>query len=127
MAGSLAPSGLEQAFADVPRLFFTLPLSGEIMARSIIRAHRELWAVLIAFLLLGGVYSTVTPLFEAPDEIQHYFHIKHIADGKGLPVLRPEEEVLYGQEGGQPSLYYALGALTTFWIDTDDAEGLLDY
>ena len=97
------------------------------MARSIIRAHRELWAVLIAFLLLGGVYSTVTPLFEAPDEIQHYFHIKHIADGKGLPVLRPEGEALYGQEGGQPSLYYVLGALTTFWIDTDDAEELLEY
>lgn len=97
------------------------------MTRSVLSAHRGLVAVLLAFLLLGGVYSTVTPLFEAPDEIQHYFHVKHIADGKGLPVLKPAGEALYEQEGGQPALYYLLGALATFWIDTDDAEGLLDY
>ncbi|MDH4209255.1 MAG: hypothetical protein OEV76_10305, partial [Anaerolineae bacterium] len=97
------------------------------MIRSVLSAHRHLAAVVLAFFLLGGVYSTVIPVFEAPDEIQHYFHVKHIADGKGLPVLRPAGEALYEQEGGQPPLYYVLGALTTFWIDTDDAEGLLEY
>jgi hypothetical protein len=76
---------------------------------------------------VGCAYATVIPLFEAADEIQHFFHVKHIADGNGLPVLRPEGETIYGQEGGQPSLYYLVGALATFWIDTGDAEGLLDY
>jgi len=91
---------------------------------------REYWGlalVLTAFLFLGVVYGTLTPLFETPDEIQHYFHIKHIADGKGLPVLRPRGEALYEQEGGQPSLYYLFGAATTFWVDTDDAEDLLEF
>jgi hypothetical protein len=89
--------------------------------------HRGITLILIVFLILGVVYSTITPIFEAPDEIQHYFHVKHVADGKGLPVLKPEGEEIYGQEGGQPSLYYLVGALATFWINTDDAEELLDY
>ncbi len=89
--------------------------------------HRGIALILIGFLILGVVYSTITPIFEAPDEIQHYFHVKHIADGKGLPILEPEREQVFEQEGGQPSLYYLLGALATFWVDTDDAEELLDY
>jgi len=89
--------------------------------------HRWITLILITFLILGGVYGAVTPIFEAPDEIQHYFHIKHIADGEGLPVLTPGGEEIYGQEGSQPSLYYLVGALATFWINTDDAEELLDY
>jgi hypothetical protein len=88
--------------------------------------HRELALVLTAFFILGILYSTVTPIFETPDEIQHYFHVKHIADGEGLPILGPEREAPYGQEGGQPSLYYLLGAAATFWIDTDDAQSLLE-
>jgi hypothetical protein len=88
--------------------------------------HRGLALVLTAFVILGVLYSTITPIFETPDEIQHYFHVKHIADGEGLPVLDPERAGPYGQEGGQPSLYYLLGAAATFWIDTDDAESLLE-
>jgi hypothetical protein len=89
--------------------------------------HRGIALILIGFLILGAIYSTITPIFEAPDEIQHYFHVKHIADGKGLPVLEPEGDQIFDQEGGQPSLYYLLGALVTFWIDTEDAEQLLNY
>ena len=102
-------------------------LSRVVMTREVFSEHRGLAVVLTAFFVLGLVYGTVTPLFERPDEIQHYFHVKHIADGKGLRVLKPQGEALYGQEGGQPSLYYLLGAATTFWIDTSDAEELLEY
>lgn len=97
------------------------------MIGNICSEYRALALVLTAFLVLGIVYGTVTPLFETPDEIQHYFHIKHISDGKGLPVLKPRGEALYEQEGGQPSLYYLFGAAATFWINTDDAEDLLEY
>jgi len=97
------------------------------MIGKVFSEYRGLAVVLTAFFVLGVMYGTVTPLFETPDEIQHYFHVKHIADGKGLPVLKPQGEALYGQEGGQPSLYYLLGAATTFWIDTSDAEELLEY
>ena len=83
--------------------------------------------ILAAFIALGLVYSLVTPIFEAPDEIYHYFVIKHLADGKGLPVQSPENPGLWEQEGSQPPLYYLIGALATFWSDTSDAEDLLWY
>lgn len=85
-------------------------------------------AVLVSlFLVLGVIYSLVTPVFEASDEIWHYPVVKHIADGKGLPVQDPTIEAPWQQEGSQPPLYYALAALTTSWIDTDDLPALLWY
>lgn len=55
-----------------------------------LKEHRGIVLILIGFLILGDLYSTVNPMFETPDEIQHYFQLKHIADGKGLPVVRPQ-------------------------------------
>jgi 4-amino-4-deoxy-L-arabinose transferase-like glycosyltransferase len=81
---------------------------------------RPLALLLIIFVLLGTVYSIVTPLFEASDELWHYPFIKRLADGEGLPVLDPANPGPWRQEAGQPPLYYALGALATFWIDTGD-------
>ena len=89
------------------------------------RQHWAIALILTMFIVLGLVYSLVTPIFEAPDEMYHYFFIKHLADGKGLPVQNPENPGLWRQEGSQPPLYYLLGALATFWIDTSDAEDLL--
>jgi len=91
---------------------------------------KQRWAIaliLIMFIALGTTCSLVTPIFEAPDEIYHYFFIKHLADGKGLPVQNPEDTGLWEQEGSQPPLYYLIGALSTFWIDTSEAEDLLWY
>lgn len=76
--------------------------------------------VMLAFLILGTTYSIITPLFEATDELSHYPVVKNIADGHGLPVQDPSVETLWQQEGGQPPLYYALSALITSWIDTND-------
>lgn len=89
---------------------------------------REDWAIgliLFAFIGLGVTYSLVTPIFEAPDEIQHYFYVQYLADERSLPALTIPEEEPFQQEGSQPPLYYLLGAFATFWIDTDDALSLL--
>ncbi|MBI4789463.1 MAG: phospholipid carrier-dependent glycosyltransferase [Chloroflexi bacterium] len=85
-----------------------------------LRAHRLLVILLAAFVLLAALYSFVTPIFEAGDEIWHYPFVQHLATGHGLPIQDPAVETLWEQEGGQPPLYYALGALTTLWIDTRD-------
>lgn len=85
--------------------------------------HRWLTLVLAAFITLATMYNVTTPLFEAPDEGDHYRYIKHLADGHGLPLLEPGENWVR-HEGWQPPLYYILGALTTFWIDTDNARQL---
>ncbi|MBN1310814.1 MAG: phospholipid carrier-dependent glycosyltransferase [Anaerolineae bacterium] len=84
--------------------------------------RRLLIALLIAFMLLAGMHSIVTPLFEASDELWHYPMVKTLADGNGLPIQEPANPGPWRQEGSQPPLYYALGALTTFWIDTNDMD-----
>lgn len=84
------------------------------------RVHRALTVILAAFLALAVTYSIVTPIFEAGDELWHYPFVQFLATGHGLPVQDPNVQTLWEQEGGQPPLYYALGALATFWIDTRD-------
>ena len=37
--------------------------------------------ILAAYVVLGVIYSLVTPLFEASDEMWHYPFVKHLADG----------------------------------------------
>jgi len=77
--------------------------------------------ILATFIVLGITYSVITPIFEASDELWHYPFVKHLADGNGLPVQDASIDQPWRQEGSQPPLYYALSAVATFWIDTDDA------
>jgi len=86
-----------------------------------IRQHWAISLTLAMFIALGVTYSVVTPIFEASDELWHYPFVKHLADGNGLPVQDASADQPWRQEGSQPPLYYALGALATSWIDTDDA------
>lgn len=82
--------------------------------------RRLLMGILAAFVVLSGVYSLVVPPFEASDELWHYPMVKHIADNWSLPVQDPANVGPWRQEGSQPPLYYFLGAVATFWIDTSD-------
>lgn len=93
--------------------------------------ERQSWllaSVIALFLALGIVYNVTVPIFEAPDEIQHFYYIKHLADGKGLPVQgSAESRQAWAQEGGQPPLYYLLGALVIRGMDTSDAGEVIWY
>lgn len=84
--------------------------------------HTPIRILLVTFMLLGSIYSLLTPMFEVSDELWHYPMVKTLADGQGLPVQNPANPGLWRQEGSQPPLYYALMALATFWIDTRDME-----
>lgn len=75
---------------------------------------KGLFFILIAYFVLASWYSVTIPLGEAPDEIPHYSLIRYVARERGYPTGEEEHEAF------QPPLYYALGALVTFWIDTDD-------
>ena len=52
-----------------------------------IRRHWAIVLVLAAFFALGITYSVITPLFEAPDELQHYARIKRLAEAIGAPEI----------------------------------------
>ena len=85
------------------------------------RRHLGIILVLLAFLILGTVYSQSTPILEGPDEMWHYPYVKHIADGKGLPKQLKDGAK---SEYHQPPLYYMIGGLATFPLYTGDLEAL---
>jgi 4-amino-4-deoxy-L-arabinose transferase-like glycosyltransferase len=84
--------------------------------------RRLLIGLLVTFFAVGMLYNVVTPLFEVSDEIWHYHFVRHLALGNPLPVQDAANQGPWRQEGSQPPLYYALAALTTFWVDTSDID-----
>ena len=71
--------------------------------------------LLIAFVVLGVAYSVVNPLHESTDELRHYRFVRTIGTTGKLPVQGQEP---CRSQSHHPPLYYAIGALATFWIDT---------
>jgi len=75
--------------------------------------------ILLFHTLLGVLYSVTVPPWEAHDEIGHYYFARYLATEHHLPP--PGTKVIqHNDESHQPPLYYALVALATAWIDTDD-------
>ena len=87
----------------------------------ITRPVRWLRLIVIAYLILGVIYSFATPIFEASDEVSHYAVVQHLADTGALPVQQPGVKTPWDQEGSQPPLYYLLMSPLARLIDTRDA------
>ncbi|MBZ0298628.1 MAG: glycosyltransferase family 39 protein [Anaerolineae bacterium] len=81
---------------------------------------RLLAVILSGYVILAVIYSVVTPLFEASDELWHYPMVQYIATTGQLPVQDPANVGPWRQEGSQPPLYYLLAAALTAGIDTSD-------
>lgn len=75
----------------------------------------QIITILLAFVLLATIGSSINPLHEASDELRHYRFVQHIVQLKRLPV---QGELPCQAQGHHPPLIYAIGALATFWIDT---------
>ncbi|HEC35467.1 MAG TPA: hypothetical protein ENI39_02910, partial [Anaerolineae bacterium] len=84
--------------------------------------HHPLPMTLLAYLLLGMLYSVSLPILEAPDEMQHYSYVRYLATEHRLPPWDAASPA--GQESSQPPLYYATAALATGWVDDDPATSL---
>lgn len=82
------------------------------------RRHTFLSLIVAAYVALAVLYSAVTPLFEASDELWHYPMVQQIALTGELPVQDPALPTLWRQEGSQPPLYYLAAAALTAGIDT---------
>jgi hypothetical protein len=89
------------------------------------RQRYVLIAILALFVVLSIVYNHTTPLFEGPDEAAHFLYVEYLANGRGLPALEHSPRDVLWEGLQQPPLYYALGALLTGWIATDDLPDLL--
>ena len=70
-----------------------------------------LGAILAAYVVLATIYSVVTPIFEASDELWHYPMVQYLAThGLQLPPQDPGVATAWRQEGSQPPLYYLMAA-----------------
>ena len=81
------------------------------------RAKQGLVVILILFVGLGMAYAIITPTLEAPDEIYHYDYVRALVNTGRPPVL---EEGGGRGFGHHAPLYYAYGALVSFWVDEAD-------
>lgn len=84
------------------------------------RTRWVLAAILLLYLAVAVGFSVATPIFEAPDEPEHFFYARYLAQTGRLPVA--EEGARWAQEATQPPLYYALVAAPIALVDTSDAE-----
>jgi 4-amino-4-deoxy-L-arabinose transferase-like glycosyltransferase len=75
--------------------------------------------LMVLFMLLAGLYSFVTPLYEAPDEPGHFDYILHLRTTGTLPLQQPG---VLGQ-AHQPPLYYLVGALISLPADVTQMDG----
>jgi 4-amino-4-deoxy-L-arabinose transferase-like glycosyltransferase len=65
------------------------------------------------------LYSVAVPIWEAHDEWGHYAFVRYLAIERSFPPPGTKLVERY-DESVQPPLYYVLGAMATFWINTDD-------
>jgi 4-amino-4-deoxy-L-arabinose transferase-like glycosyltransferase len=63
--------------------------------------------VLIGYVCLALAYSVVNPLFESPDELNHFDFVRYLIDRHELPVLTLGKQSEYFE----PPLYYAISSL----------------
>ncbi len=85
------------------------------------KRHFPIAILLVAFFALALFYSLILPLFEGPDEDDHFRFAKTLADTHALPVqeFAPGGGAA-GHQAWQPPLYYALAALVISPLDTSD-------
>ena len=83
-------------------------------------------AIVALFLGLAAYYNATTPLFEAPDELQHAAFVAWLDNVGSLPEVNSEEYGPWGQEGTQAPLYYWLAALSVGRVPHDQADELAE-
>jgi hypothetical protein len=77
------------------------------------RSALYLLAILMIHIGLGLGFSLGTPIFEAPDEANHYLFVRHLQLHRELPVQRLDRD---GPRAHHPPLYYLLAALISAWV-----------
>ena len=77
------------------------------------RPRRLLLLLLLGHLLLSLAVNAVTPLFEGPDEPNHYLFIRYLQLYHRLPVQGLARDAVRAHH---PPGYFLLGALLTAWL-----------
>lgn len=78
--------------------------------------------LLIAFILLALLYNYAVPIWESPDEWNHFgmAHFINVTGALPVQIVGQPRPYGYGQEGSQPPLYYAIAAVLIAPFDRSD-------
>lgn len=76
--------------------------------------------LLCVYLVLAILYSTHTPLFEAPDEYYHFAVTEYLARAGVMPPREIPSDLPWRQMTFHAPLYYRIGAALIAGIDTSD-------
>ncbi len=82
-------------------------------------ARLGLTGILAIFIALASAYAYVTPTLEAPDEIYHYDYVRSLVETGRPPVLVEGGGKNFGHHA---PLYYAYGALASFWVKGENSD-----
>ena len=82
--------------------------------------RNALWLGSLAFILLASLYNIITPPFETPDEVGHFYNIFHILTTHTLPNQYSSNS----GEAHQPPLYYWLAGIGASFADLRDRTGV---
>ncbi len=77
------------------------------------RLWSPLGLILAAHIALGLSFGLATPIFEAPDEAQHFLFVRYLQLHGALPVQTLDQE---GPRAHHPPLYHALAAIISAWV-----------
>ena len=55
------------------------------------RRHWPWIMIIVAYLIVGTLYAIYTPAWQVPDEPAHYNYIRSLAEGRGIPVMEPQD------------------------------------
>jgi 4-amino-4-deoxy-L-arabinose transferase-like glycosyltransferase len=88
------------------------------------RASRlALAALIIGHVVLGLIFNTSTPIFEAPDEDGHYLFVRYLQIYHSLPVQNLDTK---GPRAHHPPLFHVMAALLSAWVpNTGDAHRIV--
>jgi hypothetical protein len=77
------------------------------------RLNRPLTLILALHTVLGISFGLATPVFEAPDEANHFLFVRYLQLYHVLPVQTLDQN---GPRAHHPPLYFLLGAAVTAWV-----------
>lgn len=96
------------------------------MNNKVLADHRYAAVVTVLFVVIGLLYLSATPPFEAPDESAHFLYAHTWIETGELPVMKSYQEMWQSGQlaGHHPPLYYALLSLPLRLTERTD---LADY
>lgn len=75
--------------------------------------RHPLGLILAVHVALGLSFGLATPIFEAPDEAQHFLFVRYLQLHRSLPMQTLDQE---GPRAHHPPRYHALAALISAWV-----------